>query len=97
MRPILETPALQAHSVLRYAEWRQVIADYAASRLGVSPHSLEPVLLGHVSLALALSAYDLWLAEPTGSITSLLEQCLEALSDRISGARNSGELHWAYT
>ena len=36
MRLILETPALQAHSALRYAEWRQVIADYVAERLGVS-------------------------------------------------------------
>ena len=30
MRLILETPALQAHSVLRYAEWRAVIAEYVA-------------------------------------------------------------------
>ena len=30
MQLILTTPALQAHSVLRYGEWRRVIAEYVA-------------------------------------------------------------------
>ena len=30
MTLLLTTPALQAHSVLRYAQWREVIAEYAA-------------------------------------------------------------------
>ena len=76
---ILRTPALQAHSVLRYGQWRQVIAEYAARRLEVEPSSLEPQLIGHVSLALALTAYDLWLQDPTCSITELIEQGLNAL------------------
>ena len=33
MRLLLTTPALQAHSVLRYAQWRGTIAAYVASRL----------------------------------------------------------------
>ena len=37
MRLILGTPELQAHSVLKYSEWRQVIADYVADRLGQDP------------------------------------------------------------
>lgn len=85
MRLILETPALQAHSVLRYAEWRQVIAEYAAERLGVSPESLEPRLLGHISLALALTAYEMWLDEPEASVTGLLEESLAALAERVHG------------
>lgn len=89
MRLLLATPALQAHSVLRYAEWRQVIAEYAAARLGVAPHSLEPVLLGHVSLGLALTAYELWLEDPASSVTDILEDGLHALSRqaRDPGAR----------
>ena len=79
MRLILETPALQAHSVLRYGEWRQVIADYAAERLDVSPESLEPRLLGHVGLALALTSYELWLEDPTVAVTDVLEDGLAAL------------------
>jgi len=61
MRLILETPALQAHSVLRYAEWRSVIADYVASRLGVDADDLVPQLVAHASLAMALTAYQQWL------------------------------------
>jgi mycofactocin system transcriptional regulator len=83
MRLILETPALQAHSVLRYGEWRQVIAEYAATRLGVSQESLEPRLLGHVSLALALTAYEMWLDDPQASVTDLLEESLVALAARV--------------
>ncbi|MEO5666174.1 MAG: mycofactocin system transcriptional regulator [Nocardioides sp.] len=79
MRLILETPALQAHSVLRYAEWRQVIAEYAARRLEVEPTTLEPQLMGQVALALALTAYERWLHEPDASLTSLLEEGMRSL------------------
>lgn len=84
MRLILETPALQAHSALRYAEWRRVIAEYAAGRLGVEVDALEPRLLGHVGLALALTAYELWLDEPGSELTALLEQGMTALSEHVS-------------
>lgn len=84
MRLILETPALQAHSVLRYAEWRQVIAEYAAARLGVEATAMLPRLLGHVSLALALTAYETWLDDPGVSVTGLLEESLAALAE-LSG------------
>jgi len=85
MRLILETPALQAHSALRYAEWRGVISNYVGRRLGLESHSLQPQLVGHVSLALALTAYDLWLREPESALTSLLEQGLSSLTELIDG------------
>ena len=55
MQLILRTPELQAHSVLRYAEWRAVIADFVARRAGVARHALLPEVVSQVSLALALS------------------------------------------
>lgn len=79
MRLILQTPALQAHSVHRYSEWREVIAEYAATRLGVEATAMRPRLLGHVSLALALTAYEIWLDDPTLSLTGLLEESLATL------------------
>ncbi|WP_166132971.1 mycofactocin system transcriptional regulator [Nocardioides ochotonae] len=74
MRLILRTPALQAHSALRYAEWRRVIAEYAAAGLGVGVDALAPRLLGHVGLALALTAYETWLDDPARDVTDLLQE-----------------------
>lgn len=79
MRLILETPALQAHSVLRYGEWRAVIADYVARRLDLSPEDLVPRVVGHVSLAIALSAYEQWLASPEASLAELLDTAMDSL------------------
>jgi hypothetical protein len=42
MALILGTPALQAHSVLRYIQWRTVIAEYTAARLGLHTNGLLP-------------------------------------------------------
>jgi len=85
MRLILRTPALQAHSVLRYAQWRQVIADYAARRLEVSPDDLQPQLLGHLALALALTAYDQWLRDTSSSLPTQIEEAARALISLPAG------------
>jgi mycofactocin system transcriptional regulator len=79
MRLILETPALQAHSVLRYGEWRAVIADYVARRLDLAPDDLVPRTVGQVSLAIALSAYEQWLASPDDSLRDLLDAAMNGL------------------
>ena len=81
MRLILNTPALQAHSVLRYAQWRAVIAEYVADRLDLRPDDLMPRTVGQVSLALALSAYETWLEQPDASLHVLLESAMTALED----------------
>jgi mycofactocin system transcriptional regulator len=83
MQLILRTPALQAHSVLRYAQWRQVIADYVAQRRGLAPDDVLPRTVGHVSLALALTAYEHWLEDPTASLQALLDQCMHQLRDYL--------------
>ena len=79
MRLILQTPALQAHSVLRYAQWRQVIAEYVARRLAVRPADVLPQTVGHVSLGLALSAYTAWLDDPERPLPELLDLSLREL------------------
>jgi TetR/AcrR family transcriptional regulator, regulator of mycofactocin system len=79
MRLILQTPTLQAHSVLRYGEWRAVIAEYVARRLGLSPDDLPPRTVGHASLALAISAYEQWLESPGTRLRDLLDEAMTAL------------------
>lgn len=91
MRLILQTPALQAHSVLRYAQWREVIAQFAAERRGESLDDLVPQLLGQVSLALALSAYEMWLSDEVAELAPLIDRHFFSLGDlwRALPARDS--------
>jgi mycofactocin system transcriptional regulator len=79
MRLILETPALQAHSVLRYAAWRAVIAEYVAARLGLAPDDLVPRTVGNVALALAITAYEGWLEDPDADLTATLDDAMAGL------------------
>lgn len=79
MALILGTPALQAHSVLRYTQWRTVIAEYVATRLGLPTGGLLPQIAGQVSLALALSAYNAWLDDPDSDLIVILEKSMRDL------------------
>ena len=79
MRMILQTPALQAHSVLRYEAWRRVIAEYVAARLGLAPDDLLPRTVGGVALALAISAYEDWLEDPDADLAALLDEAAAGL------------------
>lgn len=90
MRLILTTPELQAHSVLRYAEWRAVIADFVARRTGAGPHDLLPEVVSQVSLALALAAYELWLRHPHADLGSLLDDAMTGLRAHLTGSSPAG-------
>ena len=79
MQLILTTPTLQAHSVLRYGEWRRVIAEYVALRLDLRPDDLLPHTVGQVSLALTLSAYTHWLDRPDLALHDLLDMAMAGL------------------
>lgn len=81
MRLILRTPALQAHSVLRYAAWRAVIEEFVADRTGLASYDVLPRAVGHVCLGLALSAYEAWLDDPAASLPALLEESMGSLRD----------------
>lgn len=81
---ILHTPALQAHSVLKFAAWRDVIAEFVADRTGASPDDLAPRTVGHVSLALAVSAYEAWLADESADLHALLDDAMGALRDHLA-------------
>ena len=84
MRLILETPALQAHSVHQYAEWRAVIAEYVAGRTDQGPADTLPRTVGSVSLALAISAYEGWLADPDSDLQSLLAETMASLRSYLA-------------
>jgi mycofactocin system transcriptional regulator len=83
MRLILTTPELQAHSVHQYAAWRAVIADYVARRRGCRPTDLEPRLAGHVSLSLALTAYEIWLDDEGADLLAVLAEAMSRLKEYL--------------
>jgi mycofactocin system transcriptional regulator len=80
MQLVLHTPALQAHSTLRYAGWRAVVAEHAAGRMGLSPQDFRPQLLAHRALASAVAAYEQWLAQPGTDLDALLDEALRTLT-----------------
>ena len=84
MRLILTTPELEAHSVHQYAAWRAVIAEFVAERTGLRPHDLLPQAVGRVSLALALTAYDVWLRDERADLIDLIDQAMSQLRDYLA-------------
>ncbi|MBC3189857.1 mycofactocin system transcriptional regulator [Pseudonocardia sp. C8] len=79
LRLILQTPALQAHSTLRYAAWREVVADFVAERRGEPASELVPQSIGHACLGVCLAAYERWLADESLELTDLLDSVFRSL------------------
>jgi TetR/AcrR family transcriptional regulator, regulator of mycofactocin system len=81
MSLVLHTPALQAHSTLRYAGWRSVVAQHVAERTGAAPDDAHPRLVAHLALACAVAAYEQWLGQPGSDLQQLLDTAFQGLSD----------------
>jgi mycofactocin system transcriptional regulator len=85
MSLILTVPALQAHSTLRYAEWRAVVAEFAARRLGQRPEDLLPRVIGYAALGAAIAAYEQWLLDEEADLGALLDAAFHELAAGFSG------------
>ena len=83
MALILHVPALQAHSTLRYADWRNVVARFAARRLQEPAGALRPQLVGHLALGAAVTAYEQWLADEFADLPALLTEAFGAMDLRL--------------
>jgi hypothetical protein len=80
MTLITGTPALQAHSALRYAEWRGVVAEWAGERLGVAPDDLWPRVIGYAALGTAMASFERWVASGDEDLLDLLDAAFTALA-----------------
>ena len=80
MELILRVPALQAHSTLRYAAWRQVIADFVAERTGLAADALLPQAIAYAMLGVAVAAYEQWLRGSDKDLCELLDSAMRTLS-----------------
>jgi TetR/AcrR family transcriptional regulator, regulator of mycofactocin system len=84
MELILRVPALQAHSTLRYAAWRQVIADFVADRTGLDPQALLPRAVAYAMLGVAVAAYEQWLESGDEDLCGLLDAAVLALTSAFT-------------
>jgi mycofactocin system transcriptional regulator len=85
MRLILETEALQAYSMTMYAGWRAVVASFVAARLRISPADLIPQTAAWTMLAVALAAYEQWLADESVSLAAALGDAFDLLAGGLAG------------
>ena len=86
MELILRVPALQAHSTLRYAAWRQVVAEFVAGRTGQPPDSLLPVTLGYAVQGLFVAACEQWLAGADTDLGRLIDAAVHGLASVFGAA-----------
>ncbi|WP_411147703.1 mycofactocin system transcriptional regulator [Streptomyces sp. A30] len=91
MRLILDVPALQAHSTLMYAEWRAVVAEFAAGRLGGAADALPPQVIAHACLGAAVAAYEQWLRHDGSDLGEFLDRALRALAPGLQEYETGSE------
>ena len=78
---ITTVPALQAHSMLRYASWRAVVAEWSGDRLGLAPEELVPQTIGHVALGTSMAAFTRWVENPDEDLEACLDRAYQLLAD----------------
>jgi mycofactocin system transcriptional regulator len=88
MELILRVPTLLAHSTLRFAAWRAVIAEFVAERTGRRPDDLAPQAIAHAVLGVSVAAYEHWLDEPAADLGTLLDDAMLQLSAAFADARD---------
>lgn len=84
MMLLLGVPTLVAYSTLKYKAWRDVIAAFAARRLGCAPTELAPRAIGHAALGVALAAYEEWLQRDDSELPALLDDAFRLLGSGFS-------------
>jgi hypothetical protein len=80
MELILRVPALLAHSTLRFAAWRDVVAEFVGERTGQRPDSLAPQAIAHAILGVAVAAYEQWLDDEDADLGTLLDSAMRELA-----------------
>ncbi|MCW2900159.1 MAG: regulatory protein TetR [Streptosporangiaceae bacterium] len=86
MELILTVPALQAHSTLRYAAWRQVLAEYIGHRMGLRDDSVAPQTIAYATLGVAIAAYEQWLRRDDTDLIHLLDTAMRELASAFSAS-----------
>lgn len=76
---LLNVPSLHAYSMLKYADWRQVVAEFVAERLGERPDDLTPQTISWASLGLCIGAYERWLVDEQADLIELIDASFHSI------------------
>lgn len=91
MRILLTTPDLVAHSAIRYAAWRDVIAEFTSRRLGVADTSPVPQAVAWACLGISLAAYEQWIDDDDTDLLELIDESFKAFGAIFSPIGMLGE------
>jgi mycofactocin system transcriptional regulator len=81
MRLLTTVPALQAHSMVRYREWRGIVAAFVAERRGEAPEDFVPRAVGMATLATTMSAFEWWVDHASaGDPADVIERALALMA-----------------
>lgn len=86
MELLLHVPTLLAHSTLRYASWRQVVAEHVARRLDLPKNDLIPQTIAWTCLGVCLAAYEEWLVAADADLSEVLDEAFRLIDERIDTA-----------
>ena len=84
---IATVPTLTAHSAVRYAEWCEVVARFAAGRLGAEPGDLGPQTVAHAALGAATAAFTRWAQSGSDDLPEDLDRAFRMLADGFDESR----------
>lgn len=80
MRLITTVPALQGHSMVRYAEWCAIIAEFVAERLGTDPDGQVPQVIASAALGTAMATYRRWVRDEDVDLLGELDRSFRLLA-----------------
>ena len=77
---ISTVPTLVAHSAVRYEEWCDVVATFAARRLGASPDDLGPQTVARAALGAAMAAFACWARDEAVDLVAEVDRAFRLLA-----------------
>ena len=82
---ISTVPTLVAHSAVRYEAWCEVVAGFAADRMGGAPGDLAPQTLARAALGAAMAAFACWARDEDGDLVDEVDRAFRLLATGFDG------------
>jgi TetR/AcrR family transcriptional regulator, regulator of mycofactocin system len=80
MTLITSVPALQGHSMLRYRDWCDVIAEFVGARLGCAVDGHIPQVIANAALGTAMATYRHWITHTDVDLLAELNEAFTLLA-----------------